>query len=449
MNRRALRGSSSIAVVTDEQGNVVERLSYDAWGKRRFANGQDDPTGSITSLTTKGFTGHEEIDAAGLVNMGGRIYDPQIGRFMSADPFIDNVYDSQNLNHYSYVRNNPLSLTDPDGFGFFKKLAHFFKKIWRALVAIVAVVLMQYYVIPAIEGALFANVGFTYGELVALHVVEAGISGGVGGVVATGKAKGFLIGAVQGIATFNVGELFGHTPTFGSAEYFGNAAGHAVVGGLISEARGGKFGSGFLAAGATALAGPLDLGSFGGNLVKSSLVGGLGSILGGGKFQDGAVTGAFVYLFNQAANHPKFLTPEGIGYSGKIANQLEPRGWTAAQIDEAVRRGPRIDAINKQTGTPAMRYVHPITGQSVVIDSVTNQVIQVGGPNFEFGPESGDVPGAQMRPAPAEPVAPALEGSGTLNRQQLEQYGRTPSSIPQGGGGGGHPGPMSPEEAWE
>jgi hypothetical protein len=32
----------SISVATDENGNVVERLSYDAWGKRRFANGTDD-----------------------------------------------------------------------------------------------------------------------------------------------------------------------------------------------------------------------------------------------------------------------------------------------------------------------------------------------------------------------------------------------------------------------
>jgi hypothetical protein len=52
----------SVAVITDAAGQVVERLSYDAWGKRRYPNGGDDPTGAITSLTTKGFTGHEQID---------------------------------------------------------------------------------------------------------------------------------------------------------------------------------------------------------------------------------------------------------------------------------------------------------------------------------------------------------------------------------------------------
>jgi hypothetical protein len=52
----------SVAVITDETGTVVERLSYDAWGKRRFPTGADDPAGSISSQTTKGFTGHEMID---------------------------------------------------------------------------------------------------------------------------------------------------------------------------------------------------------------------------------------------------------------------------------------------------------------------------------------------------------------------------------------------------
>jgi len=63
----------SVAVISNEAGAVVERLSYDAWGKRRFANGADDPAGSIESLTTRGFTGHEELDSVALVHMNGRV----------------------------------------------------------------------------------------------------------------------------------------------------------------------------------------------------------------------------------------------------------------------------------------------------------------------------------------------------------------------------------------
>jgi uncharacterized protein RhaS with RHS repeats len=70
----------SVAILTDEAGNVAERLSYDAWGKRRFPNGQDDPAGSLTSQTTRGFTGHEQLDDVGLVHMNGRVYGPLFGR---------------------------------------------------------------------------------------------------------------------------------------------------------------------------------------------------------------------------------------------------------------------------------------------------------------------------------------------------------------------------------
>ena len=66
--------------------------------------------------------------------------------------------------------------------------------------------------------------------------------------------------------------------------------------------RGGSFKSGFLAAGFSAVAGNLELGSYQANLVRSSVAGGVGSILGGGKFADGAVTGSFVYIANDVAH---------------------------------------------------------------------------------------------------------------------------------------------------
>ena len=35
------------------------------------ADGSDDPSGAITSQTSRGFTGHEELDSVGLVHMNG------------------------------------------------------------------------------------------------------------------------------------------------------------------------------------------------------------------------------------------------------------------------------------------------------------------------------------------------------------------------------------------
>jgi uncharacterized protein RhaS with RHS repeats len=48
--------------------------------------------------------------------MNGRIYDPLLGRFLSADPIIQFPNDLQSYNRYSYVRNNPLSRIDPSGY---------------------------------------------------------------------------------------------------------------------------------------------------------------------------------------------------------------------------------------------------------------------------------------------------------------------------------------------
>jgi RHS repeat-associated protein len=107
----------SIIAMTNTSGVVVERLAYDPWGKRRFINGTADTLDAITSANIdRGFTMHEHIDEMGIINMNGRIYDPLIGRFMSADPIIQAPYNLKSFNRYSYVWNNPLKFFDPAGF---------------------------------------------------------------------------------------------------------------------------------------------------------------------------------------------------------------------------------------------------------------------------------------------------------------------------------------------
>ncbi len=101
----------SLDAATDEAGQVIERLSYDAHGKRRQTNWQD-ATGLITSgITTHGFTGHEHLDSVGLIHMNGRVYDPELGRFLSADPTIQYPDPTQNFNRYSRLYANIETLT--------------------------------------------------------------------------------------------------------------------------------------------------------------------------------------------------------------------------------------------------------------------------------------------------------------------------------------------------
>jgi RHS repeat-associated protein len=108
----------SVVSITDGTGAVVQRSSFDPWGRpRNPATGADDPGCGATPapLTSRGFTGHERMDGECLINANARIYDPTIGRFMVADTVVSDAFDSQGLNRYSYVDNRPLSATDPSG----------------------------------------------------------------------------------------------------------------------------------------------------------------------------------------------------------------------------------------------------------------------------------------------------------------------------------------------
>jgi RHS repeat-associated protein len=106
----------SVSAITDGTGAVVERLAYDPWGKRRNTNGLADSTDSIVAQKTdRGYTMQEQLDEIDVVHMNARIYDPLIGRFMSADSIIPNPTDMKAFNRYSYVNNNPLRGVDPTG----------------------------------------------------------------------------------------------------------------------------------------------------------------------------------------------------------------------------------------------------------------------------------------------------------------------------------------------
>lgn len=106
----------SASVLTDELGLVLERMSYDIWGQIRPMRAGSNNTVEKSLYHTKGYTGHEALADVDLVHMNGRIYDPILGRFMSADPFVQFAYNSQSYNRYSYVLNNPLGWTDPTGY---------------------------------------------------------------------------------------------------------------------------------------------------------------------------------------------------------------------------------------------------------------------------------------------------------------------------------------------
>lgn len=105
----------SVEATTNALGQFVNRMSFGAWGERQKSDWKPGvPAESF--LTSSGFTGHNQLDAHNLIHMGGRVYDPNLGRFLSADLFVQSPYNSQSFNRYSYTFNNPGSFTDPTGY---------------------------------------------------------------------------------------------------------------------------------------------------------------------------------------------------------------------------------------------------------------------------------------------------------------------------------------------
>jgi RHS repeat-associated protein len=347
----------SIAVITDETGAVAERDGYDAWGKRRFPNGADDPTGSLTSQTTRGFTAQEELHDVGLVHLNGRVYDPLVARMMSADPIVDDPMNGQTWNRYSYVGNNPLTFTDPSGYCFLgcgtwsnlgkMQLGTTFRQhpLLGSIVEIAATGICTLMTaggcVPSVVAVLASATvaGITSGRL-GKDVLRAGL-------VAQATSSAFAV--VGGITSAMPGAIPGADGSDGtfvpfSEGHLANIAGHALVGCGQFVASGGKCGAGALAGAVTSTAGPYiyNLG-FGSKLIANAALGGAGAVLGGGKFANGAITGAFGYLFNECAQGGCGGGSDGSGFWGLLGgnhdytagpNVICPASWNCS--DELV-----------------------------------------------------------------------------------------------------------------
>ena len=107
-------GSSSTFI--QEATGIATTSFHDPWGNLIDENGNQvawtDPEPSARPT----FTGHRYTDV-GMIDMGGRVYDPKTSQFLTGDPVVlAATATAQGFNSYAYVLNQPTRFTDPTGF---------------------------------------------------------------------------------------------------------------------------------------------------------------------------------------------------------------------------------------------------------------------------------------------------------------------------------------------
>jgi RHS repeat-associated protein len=247
----------SVIATTNHVGLVTTQDIYDPFGKQSEVYRASVYITSLPPITDKGYTGHKQMNHVDVIHMNGRIYDPTLGRFLQADPFIQAPLNSQNYNRYSYVLNNPMSYTDPTGY-FFSGLRKKIKKYWKADVAI-GVTIATYGAASGwaagwgmTQGFTMTTLGTTMTYTTGLSVTGAltagaiaGAAGGfVGGALQTGSFRGALKGAFGGA----IAGAAGGYANFGSVAGWGNVAARISVSALggcaAGKASGGSCGQG-------------------------------------------------------------------------------------------------------------------------------------------------------------------------------------------------------------
>ena len=311
----------------------------------------------------RGFTGHEHLAELGIIHMNGRLYDPVLGRFLQADPIIQAPHNAQSHNRYSYVMNNPLSMSDPSGFSAWTQCR-------STIFAIVAAVTMQYNLMPLALGATSFS-AMTLGQQFVTVVASGFASGGIQG----GNIQSALQGAFTAGVTFGLAEAFGlhGGASFGPGKHLGQVALHSAMGCASSAAAGGSCKSGAISGGVSAFASPMLAGdgkSFSaGRLVGRTIIGAVASRLSGGKAENGAMTAAFSYLLNEAAD--RIVDKANASNPLRVFKQAMLDFWDSGKYNASIGVGAQFNLAGGAAGDIGLTFnVDPIQSGIRSVDDV-------------------------------------------------------------------------------
>lgn len=97
----------STRALSNALGAISDRYDYDAFGNMAAHSG--------SNANAYLFAGEQQDAATGLYYLRARYMDPQVGRFLTPDPFAGSPFDPTSLHKYLYAVNNPVNVTDPGG----------------------------------------------------------------------------------------------------------------------------------------------------------------------------------------------------------------------------------------------------------------------------------------------------------------------------------------------
>ena len=95
---------------TDENGAFVQDVDYQPFGTPTSSGAQP---GSLL-YSTQQWNAGDALAAFGVSQLGARIYDPAIGRFLSRDPLLIPA-TATTTNPYAFANNDPINASDPTG----------------------------------------------------------------------------------------------------------------------------------------------------------------------------------------------------------------------------------------------------------------------------------------------------------------------------------------------
>ena len=202
----------STQVVTDKDGNVVEQVRYLPYGAvRGHWNRNNLPIANPGDGNRREFSGYLSEPRSGLQFAGARVYDPDLGSFLTRDPA------AQFASPYSYGGGDPLNWIDPNGEEFVTALFIALAVSTIASAAINAI-------IAAAQGLPLSAIG------------KAALGGAIAGAVGVG------LGVVASAASMGAASLGGTLPaevTLGKAlDALGEVAARSAFSSTIANAAG-------------------------------------------------------------------------------------------------------------------------------------------------------------------------------------------------------------------